>query len=73
MFLFNLLAFAGTYNTKTLLSIIASSYLIYVVTSLLDTPAVYLARKISDRQKSKQSDSTVPCEVSNQDSPETNR
>lgn len=72
-FLFNLLAFAGTYNTKTLLSIIASSYLIYVVTSLLDTPAVYLARKISDRQKSKQSVSTVPCEVSNQDSPENNR
>lgn len=48
--LFTLLAFAGTYPTKTILSIFASSYLIFVVTSLLDTPCVYLARKIADKR-----------------------
>ncbi len=46
-FLFTVFAFYGTYDTKTLLSIFASSYVIYIFTSLLDTPAVYLARKIS--------------------------
>ncbi|MBD5100459.1 MAG: queuosine precursor transporter [Clostridiales bacterium] len=50
--LFTVLAFAGTYPTKTVLSIFASSYLIFIVTSLLDTPCVYLARKISDKRKS---------------------
>lgn len=48
--LFNLLAFWGVYNAKTLVSIIVSGYLIYVVTSLLDTPAVYIARKIHDKR-----------------------
>lgn len=50
-FLFTVFAFYGTYDTKTLLSIFASSYVIYIFTSLLDTPAVYLARKISDKRK----------------------
>lgn len=49
--LFTLFAFYGTYDGKTLLSIFASSYVIYFVTALLDTPAVYLARKISDKRK----------------------
>lgn len=44
--IFNLLAFYGFYDTKTLISIIISSYLIYVATSVLDTPFVYLARHI---------------------------
>jgi uncharacterized integral membrane protein (TIGR00697 family) len=44
--LFNLIAFYGVYDTKTLISIVVSSYLIYVVTSLVDTPFVYLARKL---------------------------
>ena len=44
--LFNVAAFWGTYDIPTLLSIIASSYIIYFITSLLDTPAVYIARKI---------------------------
>lgn len=47
--LFNVFAFAGIYDTKTLLSIIGSGYLIYVVTALLDTPAVYLGRRIHDK------------------------
>lgn len=44
--LYSLLAFWGVYDASTLLSIIASSYLIYIATSLLDTPALYLARRI---------------------------
>lgn len=50
-FLFTLFAFYGTYDFKTLVSIFASSYVIYIFTSLLDTPCVYLARKISDKRK----------------------
>ncbi|MGN0819434.1 MAG: queuosine precursor transporter [Christensenellaceae bacterium] len=50
--LFNVLAFAGIYETKTLLSVILSGYLIYVFTSLLDTPVVYLARMIHDKKTS---------------------
>ena len=42
---FNLLAFWGTYDAPTLFSIIAAGYVIYIFTSLLDTPVVYIARK----------------------------
>ena len=42
--LFTLLAFWGTYGFATLSSIFWSSYLIFIITSLLDTPFVYLAR-----------------------------
>ena len=52
--LFNVFAFAGMYDSKTLFSIVLSSYLIYVVTALLDTPFVYLARMISDKRKAKE-------------------
>lgn len=52
--LFTLLAFYGTYDFKTLVSIFLSSYVIYIFTSLLDTPCVYLARKISDKRKQKE-------------------
>ncbi len=51
--LFTALAFWGTYDLATLLSIFASSYVVYIVTSILDTPAVYLARIIDRRQKAK--------------------
>ncbi len=44
--LFNTIAFFGMYDTKTFISIILSSYVIYVFTSLLDTPVVYFARKM---------------------------
>jgi uncharacterized integral membrane protein (TIGR00697 family) len=44
--LFNLGAFWGMYDTGTLVSIVISTYVIYVFTSLLDTPFVYLARRI---------------------------
>ncbi len=49
--LFTLFAFYGTYDMKTLVSIFASSYVIYIVTSVLDTPCVYLARRINDKSK----------------------
>ena len=52
--LFTVIAFAGTYDVKTLFSIFGSSYLIYFVTALLDTPVVYLARKVADKRKQKQ-------------------
>jgi len=48
--LFTLFAFFGTYDAKTLLSIFVSSYVIYIFTSLLDTPVVYLARRIHDKR-----------------------
>ena len=48
--LFTFLAFYGTYDFKTLLSIFASSYVIFIFTSLLDTPVVYMARRISDKK-----------------------
>ena len=47
--LFNLIAFLGMYDPPTLLSIILSSYLVYIFTSLMDTPFVYLARWMKDR------------------------
>lgn len=52
--LFSLGAFLGTYEPSTLISIIGSSYLIFFVTALLDTPIVYLARRMKERQLAKQ-------------------
>lgn len=43
--LYTFAAFWGVYETKTLLNIVFSSYIIFIFTSLLDTPAVYIARK----------------------------
>lgn len=37
-------AFYGIHSTKSMISIAISSYLIFVVTSIVDTPFVYLAR-----------------------------
>ena len=51
--LFTFLAFFGTYDFGTLISIFFSSYVIYIFTSLLDTPVVYLARKIHDKKTAK--------------------
>lgn len=47
--LFTFAAFWGMYDLETLFAICASSYVIYIVTSLADTPFVYLARKISKK------------------------
>lgn len=47
--LFTLGAFGGIYDAHSLLGIIASSYVIFIFTSLLDTPVIYLARKLKPR------------------------
>ena len=49
-FLFTFCAFYGTYDMSTLWNIVISSYIIFIVTSLTDTPVVYLARKIADKK-----------------------
>lgn len=46
---FTLIAFMGWYDTKTLVSVMLSSYVIFIVTSLLDTPMVYLARWMKEK------------------------
>ena len=48
--IFNFGAFLGIYDFKELLSITGACYVIYIITSLLDTPFVYLARKLSVTQ-----------------------
>ena len=50
-FLFTLFAFYGTYGLSQIISIFISSYVIYIFTSLLDTPVVYLARRVNDKRK----------------------
>ena len=45
--LFNFGAFWGIYQFSELVAITVSCYVIYIVTSLLDTPFVYLARRIA--------------------------
>lgn len=45
--IFNFGAFSGIYTFSQLAAITASCYVIYIVTSLLDTPFVYLARTIT--------------------------
>ena len=48
--LYTLGAFAGMYDTSTLINIMAASYVVFIVTSLVDTPIVYLARKIKPNE-----------------------
>ena len=48
--LFTTLAFWGIYDGATILSIFASSYLIFIFTSLIDTPFVYWARHIHEKR-----------------------
>ena len=52
--IFTTIAFWGMYDIKTFISIMFSSYVIYVFTSLLDTPIVYLARYIKEKGKIKE-------------------
>ena len=44
-------AFLGTYDTKTLISIAIASYIIFVATSIADTPFVYLARHLHQKKQ----------------------
>ena len=45
--LFNFAAFYGTVDMSTMWSIIGASFGIFLVTSLCDTPVLYLARRIA--------------------------
>jgi uncharacterized integral membrane protein (TIGR00697 family) len=49
--LFTTVAFAGMYEWSTFFSILGSSYVIYIATSMLDTPFVYLSRVIKKQNK----------------------
>ena len=51
--IFTTISFAGWYDFSTLITIMISSYVIYIFTSLLDTPAVYFARKMKEKEKIK--------------------
>lgn len=51
--IFTTISFAGWYDFNTLINIMISSYVIYIFTSFLDTPAVYLARKMKDKENLK--------------------
>lgn len=57
--LFTITAFAGLYDWTTIFMIIASSYVIFVVTSIADTPIVYLARKVYDWRVKKGYESAI--------------
>lgn len=47
--LYSVFAFAGMYSFDTLVSIVLSSYVIFIFTSLADTPIVYLARRMHEQ------------------------
>ena len=49
--LFNFGAFLGIYSFKELIAITGSCYVIYIATSLLDTPFIYCAKKIAKVEK----------------------
>lgn len=49
--LFNVYAFGGTMETNTLFSVIVAGYVIFIVTSLVDTPVLYLARAMKEQGK----------------------
>ena len=49
--LYTAFAFYGMYDIPTLVSIVLSSYVIFIFTSLLDTPIVYLARRIHEKRQ----------------------
>lgn len=49
--LYNLLAFGGVYSGKALFEIIVAGYVIFIVTSLADTPVLYAVRRLRDSGK----------------------
>lgn len=57
--LFTLFAFYGIYDGATLVSITLSSYVIFICTSLLDTPVVYAARWLHERKNASPDDAAV--------------
>lgn len=49
--LYTLAAFWGVYSNETIFNIIVSSFVVFIFTSLLDTPAVYIARRIGTKNR----------------------
>lgn len=49
--IFTLTAFWGIHSTQVLIEIMIASYIIFIFTSLADTPYIYLARRIDDKKK----------------------
>ncbi len=49
-FLFNFAAFGGMYDFSTLVEISLAGYIVFVATSLIDTPFLYLARRIHKKR-----------------------
>lgn len=54
--LYTAFAFYGMYDIPTLVSIVLSSYVIFIFTSVLDTPIVYWARLIHEKKQALQSE-----------------
>ena len=48
--LFNVLAFGGTYPLKVLISVIFTTFIIYVCLIALETPCLYYARRIKEHK-----------------------
>ncbi len=48
--LFTFLAFYGLYDIKTLINIFISSYIIFIITSILDTPVIYISRYLYENK-----------------------
>lgn len=48
--LFTFFAFYGVYDINTLINIFISSYVIFIVTSILDTPVIYIARYLYEKK-----------------------
>ncbi len=48
--LFTFFAFYGVYDINTIINIFISSYFIFIMTSLLDTPAIYIARYLYEKK-----------------------
>ena len=46
---FNLLAFAGVFSADIIIQILVFGYAIFIVTSILDTPFLYFARRIAEK------------------------
>lgn len=49
--IFTFLAFFGTYPTNVFVSILVTTYLFKAVVALVDTPFIYIARKIKPREE----------------------
>ena len=57
--IFNFGAFLGIYSFKELVAITGACYVIYIATSLLDTPFVYIARKLAAKQENLSTEAAV--------------